>query len=121
MAMIPVVGREVMAFKVLPSEAIVPVGHQSIAVDWRNPIFRSPTNVRVGPDGKVVRRTILMESEPEELEPRSSDRGIPDDPVVLRALADLEVARRNGAITELEYQERRRDLLRAADAEGTVD
>jgi hypothetical protein len=111
----PVAGVEVMAFKVLPSEGMVPIAHQALAVDWRNPVFRSPTNVRIGPGGRVVRRTILMESaEPEEIEPRSNEWEVPHDPAILRALADLEDARRNGGITEQEYQQSRRDLLRAA-------
>jgi hypothetical protein len=113
----PVAGREVMAFKVLPAEGVVPAGHQIVSVDWRNPVFRSPTNVRVGPGGTVVRRTILMESPEaagEAPEALPGDRGIPADPEILRALADLEEARRQGAVTELEYQERRRDLLRSA-------
>jgi hypothetical protein len=113
----PAAGREVMAFRALPAEGVVPVGHQTLSVDWRNPVFRSPTNVRVGPGGTVVRRTILMESaDPAaEAEPGPTDRAIPADPEILRALADLEEARRRGAVTELEYQERRRELLRSAE------
>jgi hypothetical protein len=120
----PVAGVEVMAFKVLPSDGMVPIGHQALAVDWRNPVFRSPTNIRIGPGGSVVRRTILMESaDPAEVEPRASEWEVPHDPSVLRALADLEDARRNGAVTELEYQQQRRDLLRAAgeDEAGEVE
>ena len=108
----PVAGREVMAFKVLPAEGIVPVGPQAVSVAWRDPIFRDASAMRVAPGGKVIRRTILMEAPPEEVP--AENLPVPADPATLRALADLEEARRNGAITELEYQERRRDLLRAA-------
>jgi hypothetical protein len=108
----PVIGKEVMAFKVLAAEGVVPVGHQTVSIAWRNPVFRSPTTVRIGPGGKVMRRTILMESTaPETAPPEQPDLALPDDPDLLRALADLEEARRSGAVTEQEYQERRRRIL----------
>ena len=115
----PQPGSEVMAFKTLPSEGVVPIAHQAVAVDWRNPVFRSPTHVRVGPNGRVVRRTILMESAEPTEEPEPTDRVLPADPGVLRALADLEETRRGGAITEREYQQQRRDLLRDVQPPGT--
>ena len=59
----PVVGREVMAFRVLASEGVDPVGHQLVAVHWRDDRFRRPTTVHVGPSGKATRRTVLMEEE----------------------------------------------------------
>jgi hypothetical protein len=108
----PVVGKEVMAFKVLPAEGVVPVGHQAVSIAWRNPVFRSPSTVRIGPGGKVMRRTILMETTAPEAAPAEQpDLALPDDPAVLRALADLEEERRSGAVTEQEYQERRRRIL----------
>ncbi len=111
----PYVNKEVQAFRVLASEGVLPVAAQAVAVDWRNPVFRSPTNVRVGPGGKVERRTILMESPaPLDEEAPAADLAVPDDPEVLRALVELEEARRDGAISEVEYQQRRRDLLREA-------
>lgn len=39
---------------------------------------------------------------------------LPSDPDALRALADLEEARRAGSITEAEYQRRRQALLEPA-------
>jgi hypothetical protein len=109
----PVPGREVMAFRVLASEGVEPTGHQSVAVEWRDERFRKPTTVRVGPGGKITRRTVLMEQETPADEPVGGIE-LPTDPDALRALADLEEARRSGAITEAEYQRRRRELLRPA-------
>ncbi len=109
----PAVGREVMRFKVIASNAIEAVGHQAVAVEWRDPIFRKASNIRVGPTGRVMRRTILM-GEPEEAPedaPELPAEVIPSDPAALRALAELEEARRAGEITEAEYRRRRRELL----------
>jgi hypothetical protein len=109
----PRAGKEVMAFKVLPTEGVVPIGHQAVSIEWRNPVFRSPTHVKIGPGGRVLRRTILMEASPEApAAGEPEDAAIPDEPDALRALADLEEERRRGAITEQEYQERRRRILR---------
>lgn len=112
----PVPGREVMAFRVLASESVDPTGHQSVAVHWRDERFRNPTTLRVGPGGKVTRRTVLMEQEaPAEGQPvQPGGVELPSDPVALRALADLEEARRSGEITEAEYQRKRRALLEPA-------
>ena len=63
--------------------------------------------------GPRQERTILMDSPV----PRNEldDVSIPTlegiEPEVLRALADLEDARRNGSVTETEYQQRRENLL----------
>lgn len=107
----PVAGREVMAFRVLASEGIAPTGQQSVAVDWRDDRFRNPTTVRVGPGGKVTRRTILMEDEAPAGANAPSGIELPTDPESLRALADLEDARRAGEISEAEYQRKKRALL----------
>jgi hypothetical protein len=108
----PVVGREVMAFRALASEGVDPVAHQTVAVHWRDDRFRRPTSVRVGPGGKVSRRTVLMEEEaPPEAVPAAAPQTMPSDPAALRALADLEEARSRGELTEAEYLRRKRQLL----------
>jgi hypothetical protein len=115
----PYLGRVVQEFKVLPSEGLVPVGPQALAVDWRNPIFREPTHVRVGPGGRLMRRTVLLESEaPAEGEAAEKEPAtLPADlsPEALRALADLQEQRTRGQISETTYHQRRRDLLRQAE------
>jgi hypothetical protein len=108
----PVVGREVMAFRALASEGVDPVGHQTVAVHWRDERFRRPTTVNVGPSGKVSRRTVLMEEEGEAPVPLdAAPEAMPSDPETLRALADLEEARSKGELTEAEYLRRKRELL----------
>jgi hypothetical protein len=107
----PVAGRELMAFRVLASEGVEPTGHQSVAIHWRDERFRNPTSVRVGPGGKVTRRTVLMEEEAPAAEAEPGAAQLPTDPESLRALADLEEARRAGELTEAEYQRKRRALL----------
>jgi hypothetical protein len=103
--------REVMRFKVIASDGIIPVGTQAVAVAWRNPLFRSPGQVRLGPAGKVMRREILLESPAEETEVTAPQITGDLSPETLRALADLEESRRRGVISEPEYQERRRSIL----------
>jgi hypothetical protein len=117
----PVVGREVQAFKVLAAEGVVPVAAQSVRVDWTDPVFRQATHLRVDSRGNVVRREVLMESaaplegEGEATAPaRPESLPLPSDPETLRALADLEDQRRSGQITEQEYRDARRELLREA-------
>jgi hypothetical protein len=103
--------REVMPFKALASDGIVPVGPQAVTAAWRDPLFRAPGQVRVGPGGKVLRRQILLESP--EVETKATPPEITGhlSPETLRALADLEESRRLGAISEAAYLERRRSIL----------
>ena len=103
--------REVMPFKVLPSDGIVPLGAQAVTVAWRDPLFRAQGQVKVGPGGQILRREILLESLPEEIESATPEATGHLSPETLRALADLEELRRQGAISEAAYQERRRSLL----------
>jgi hypothetical protein len=114
----PKPGQEYQDFKVVRSQNIVPIGPQSVAVDWRHPDFRTADAIRIGRGGEIERRTILME-EPVEEAPRESpaDADAVDlstlSPEALRALADLEEERRSGAINEAEYVARRRAILEA--------
>jgi hypothetical protein len=120
---VPKVGDHPMKFRAIASRGMALADSQTLAVDWRNDVFRRPTRTSIGPDGRVVRRTILMESEiPEEPEATAEDIA----PVVLpqnissstlRDLADLEDLRSRGEITEAEYNERRRNILDEAAAE----
>jgi hypothetical protein len=103
--------REVMPFKVLVSDGIVPIGTQAVVVAWRDPLFRAPGQVKVGPGGQILRRQILLESLPEETENATPETTGHLSPETLRALADLEELRRQGTISEAAYQERRRSLL----------
>lgn len=108
----PVLGRSVQDFKVVATEGITPLGPQVVAVHWRDPRFREADHIRVGPTGRVMRRTILMEAPPEPAEDPGPPARLPSDPQALRELADLEELRRAGRISEGEYHRRRDALLR---------
>lgn len=113
----PKPGSEYQDFKVVRSRSIVPIAKQTVAVEWRDAAFRKADAIRLGPGGRVKRRTMLLE-EPEEQAPEEA----PSDtvnlsnltPEALRRLADLEEERRRGAIGEAEYQARRREILGGA-------
>ncbi len=107
------VGKYPLEFRLVVEKGMMLVDHQAVAVEWRDPIFRKPTRTRITPSGKVVRRTILMESLEDETDygPRPQ---MSDDlsPAQLRALADLEEQRRSGNISEGQYNARRNRILR---------
>jgi hypothetical protein len=109
----PHIGDHPMRFKVFSGQAMSLVDKQSVAVTWRDPVFERPTRTRVLPTGEVLRREILMESSPDEIQQRRSQEPLPTDlsPDQLRELADLEEARRQGGITETEYHARRQAIL----------
>lgn len=111
----PNAAKTAMRFRVIPSEGMTTVGPQGVAVDWRAPHFRAGANVRVTPTGKVVRRTVLMESAPEDVSEEEAEPILPPNlaPETLRKLADLEEARRGGKISEAEYANRKSEILRA--------
>jgi len=114
----PRVGDYVMKFRVVPSRGMTQVDGQSVAIDWRDPVFKKPTRTRVTPSGKVVRRTILMESPEEEVSEPGKEpeyHRLPENlsSDTLRALADLEDQRHRGEISEAEYKQQRRQIIRA--------
>lgn len=98
-----------MRFRVLPAEAMQATGPQALAIDWRDRSFEAGAAVRVSPTGRVRRRTILLES-PEPAPPASAPAPALA-PETLRKLADLEEARRRGALSEAEYSARREAIL----------
>jgi hypothetical protein len=101
------------SFRIVPGDGMTSVGSQEVSAYWRDPIFRKPRRIVVTGTGEVKRRTVLMESPPEdeggtEPAPEATGELSPD---ALRALADLEEERRAGRITEGDYQARRRSIL----------
>jgi hypothetical protein len=108
----PWLDRRVDDFRVVPGEAMTLVGPQEVSVDWRDPAFRQPRRISVTPTG-VHRRTILMESPETGEASEEAGRSGELSPETLRALADLEEARRSGRVSESEYQTRRREILEA--------
>ncbi len=101
--------------RLITSEGMTLIDDRVAAVDWSDAIFAKPTRTHVTAGGRVVRRTILMESTEEELaaDPEPEPPPIPADlsPTALRALADLEDARRRGDVDDAEYAERKRKIL----------
>ena len=119
----PKVGEQRMAFRLYPGEAMELIDKQCVAVNWRDEVFAYPTRTKVLPTGKVVRKTILLESDVEEPPPSGSEAQEPApaaevpigpgglSPAQLRALADLEEARQAGEVTEAEYTARQQEIL----------
>ena len=107
------VGKYPLKFGLVVEKGMVLVDHQAVAVEWRDPIFRKPTRTRLTPTGKVVRRTILMESLEDETDYGPRPQVSKDlSPEQLRALADLEEQRRNGKISAAQYNASRNRILR---------
>jgi hypothetical protein len=110
----PRIGEHRMKFRLYPGTAMTLVDAQSVAVEWRDPVFSRPTRTKTLPTGEVTRKTILMESPPEEHEggePPAAPLPESLSPEQLHALADLEEQRQQGRITEAEYREQRRKIL----------
>lgn len=102
--------------RVVPSEGIIAEGPQVVSANWRDPIFKDTGVLHMRAGGQVVRRTVLLDSGGEgELPPEAAagESALPAglSSSALRALADLEDARRLGQITESDYQSRRRQIL----------
>lgn len=111
---VPVVGELKGKFRVVPGDAMELVDRQSVAIDWRAPLFGKPTRTRIAPGGKLQRRTILMESGAVSAAPPPEPKAaIPADVSSddLRALADLQDLRQRGEISEAEYKRRRLEIL----------
>jgi hypothetical protein len=106
----PHAGEQQQRFRLLVDEGMSLSDAQTAVVDWRNPVFARPTRTRITPSGRVLRTTILMESEEEAPPPRPT---LPPEltPEQLRALADLEEARRAGRLSESEYAAERNRIL----------
>jgi hypothetical protein len=108
----PQAGEQQQSFHLLVDTGMSLAGPQAAVVDWRDSVFAKPTRTRITPGGKVLRTTILMESQEEEAPPAQrptlSSELTPDQ---LRSLADLEEARRDGKLSEAEYAAERNRIL----------
>jgi hypothetical protein len=98
---------------VVPGRGVSVADRRTAAIDWRSDFFAKQRAFRVDAEGKVRRRTILMESPEVDVEPSAPGEALPADlaPAALRALADLADERRQGKITESYYQARRAEIL----------
>ena len=121
----PKIGKFPSKFRILPGKAMRMVDEQSLAIAWSDRIFERPTRTRITPTGKMIRKTILMESEEWESDPATeSDTGeakpaetltVPagTSAKTLRELADLEERRQRGEISEYDYEQQRKKILEA--------
>ncbi len=105
-------GKRLMDFRAIAARGMHTAGTQTIVVPWRHRIYALPLRKPSKTGGAEHRRTILMES---PISPDEQERfeAVPADlsGTTLRALADLEDARRDGTITESEYRKRRAALV----------
>jgi hypothetical protein len=102
-------------FHLVPDgETQIPRGARALAVDWRHPRYRAAVSLRER-YGTSRRRTVILEEEVEEPLAPLPDASALDD-AQLRALDQLEAARRSGLIREDEYRRRRALVL-----EGRVE
>ncbi len=89
-------------------------GPRALQVDWRDAYYGKPVNLSVR-GGRVQRRTLLLEAEPESQapEPAPASEALPPATrdAQMRALDQLDAARRSGLLTESEFQRRRRLVL----------
>jgi hypothetical protein len=106
----PIAGRGLHPIKALPGPHVAAIGPRAVAVDWRADLFAAPP---ARGDGSR-KRTILMESPGPRAAQAPPESDAASDPARLRALADLEEARRAGRISEAEYQRQRAALHPAA-------
>jgi hypothetical protein len=100
-------------FKLIPAAAQTLEGSRTVLVDWRDPYYSRPMNLNLR-GGRAQRRTLLLQAEPESeapLPPPSAE--VPPElrDAQLRALDQLDGARRSGLLTEAEFQRRRRLVL----------
>jgi hypothetical protein len=124
----PKIGKFPTKFRILPGKAMKMVDEQSLAIAWADKIFERPTRTRITPTGKMIRKTILMESEEWESDPTTeSDTGEAQPEEILtvpagtsaktlRELADLEEQRQRGEISEYDYEKQRKKILDANSA-----
>jgi hypothetical protein len=120
----PKIGKFPSKFRILPGRAMKMVDEQSLAIAWSDKIFERPTRTRVTPSGKMMRKTILMESEEPESDPDTGEAkpvetlSIPAgiSAKTLRELADLEERRQRGEISEYDYEQQRKKILDANSA-----
>jgi hypothetical protein len=104
-------------FKLIPADAQRGSGARGLAIDWRDDFYRQPVAMRIR-DGRIKRRTVLMEATPEDLALGGAQQPLPStlSDAQRQALDRLDEERREGRIRESEYQLRRARIL-----EGRLD
>jgi hypothetical protein len=95
-------------FRLTPGEAMALTGQRTIAIDWRSAEFRKPLTLT---SSGIQRRTILMEEVDDAIEDEARERPAGFTDAQIRALDQLDAARRSGLVTEAEFQRRRRLIV----------
>jgi hypothetical protein len=112
----PVRGYTPMEFRVVSGEPLFYAGPQALEIAWQDPAFRRPFRLPGSTSGEKRRREVLFQAPipKEELDRERAKEAEFENlsPEQLRALANLEEDRREGRITELDYQRARRQVLR---------
>ena len=105
-------GKYPLKFRLVIDRGMTLLDHQAVVVEWKDPIFKKASRTRITPSGRVVRREVLMESmeDPTEFDAAPQVDELTGEQ--LRALADLDDARRAGQISEAEYYSRKNAVLR---------
>jgi hypothetical protein len=105
-------GKYPLEFRLLVDRGMTLYDQQAVMVEWKDPIFKKPTRTRITPGGRIVRREMLMESLED---PTDYEQGPKLEELTggqLRALADLDDARRAGDLSEAEYYSQKNAILR---------
>jgi hypothetical protein len=106
-------------FQLVPGDAQTLRGPRTLLIDWRNRAYARPT-VLYSRGGQTRRRTILMEEPSKSMdEPSKAESAAPEVPPAptgledaqIRALDQIDAARRAGLITESEFRRRQRLVL----------
>lgn len=113
-----------MRLRLVPGKAQRKRGERGLQIAWRDDQFRRTLSFS-GKDGRIRRRTILLEDESPEDSPDAVSPppvSVPADvrEAQLDALDDLDAMRRRGEIDEVEFQRRRRLILEGRIEEAGV-
>ena len=108
---VPDPNEETMDFRTVPQYGLETAGRQGIKANWRDEYWSRVKTAERDGKGQIKRRTILQQSEIPGPVGVPKPATLPSSPSVLRELADLEEARQSGAITESQYQRRRKELM----------
>jgi hypothetical protein len=105
--------QESPSFRIAAGPSQSSAGERRLVVDWRSAFFAKPVSLSVR-GGRFQRRTVISEAPvtpppPDEGALASQDPALRD--AQLRALDQLDAARRSGIVTEVEFQKRRRLIL----------
>jgi hypothetical protein len=106
------VGKYPLEFRLLVDRGMTLYDQQAVMVEWKDPIFKKPTRTRITPGGRIVRREMLMESLEDPTEYEQGPKLEELTGAQLRALADLDDARRAGDLSEAEYYSQKNAVLR---------